>query len=142
MTDARELLQRAGWSPERRVDTDEMLRALEGAGHVVVPPARELFANCSGLTIRHDRRVMRIDGWEAVRNADTGWCADYAEGIGRAVTPIGDYSHMTIMVDESGEFWGGFDDVYGSLGHTLLDLVHGVVVAPASGRLDRILPDV
>lgn len=141
MIDARELLERSGWTPDRHVDTDKMIRALEDAGHAVVPPARDLLANCSGLTIRHDTRVLRIDGWKAARHADTDWCAEYAEDIGRAVTPIGEYSHMTLMIDESGEFWGGFDADYGSLGRTLLEVVRVLLVDPGARRFDRVLPD-
>lgn len=45
---------------------------------------------------------------------------------------------MTLMFDESGEFWGGFDADYGSLGRTLLRVL---LVDPGARRFDRVLPD-
>jgi hypothetical protein len=141
MMTAQLLLLQAGWSPGRRVEVGSMLAELCTAGHDVVAPAREFLATYSGLTIRNGNRVLRIDGHRAARNADVEWCADYTEAIGRAVTPVGEYSHLTLMIDESGEFWGGFDADYGLLGKDLVEVVHALMVDPVSGRLDRELPD-
>ncbi|MBL7520203.1 SUKH-3 domain-containing protein [Frankia sp. CNm7] len=141
--DAGELLRRAGWVPGRRVDVEEMLGALAAAGFVVVPAAREFLAEYSGLVITSEdgRSVTRIDGHEAARNAVPGWCAAYGHGIGRAVTPIGEYSHMTLVIDEAGEFWGGFDDQYGSMGDTIIDVVHELLVEPGARPFDRVVAD-
>lgn len=116
-----------------------MLVELASSGHVVVPPARAVLAAYSGLVIIGEggRRMMRIDGARAARNADPDWCVAYAEGIGRAVTPIGEYSHLTMVVDDAGDLWGGFDDDYGFLGADVVEVVRVLLVEPGVRFLDR-----
>lgn len=72
MTSAQVLLQRAGWTPGRRVDAEADLSELRSAGYVVVAPARAFLAEYSGLTVASDdgQRIMRIDDREAARHAD------------------------------------------------------------------------
>ncbi|MEV6895414.1 SUKH-3 domain-containing protein [Kribbella sp. NPDC051137] len=136
---AKDLLRRAGWRPGRHVDVDSMIGELESAGHVLVPPARNFLSEFSGLTIHSEdgRKSVRIDGHDAARRADVGWCLAYAEGIGRSVTPAGEYSHMTLMIDEAGVFWGGYDDLYGLMGDDIIDLVDELLIGPALRQLDR-----
>ncbi|MEV8027960.1 SUKH-3 domain-containing protein [Cellulosimicrobium funkei] len=143
MTSARELLLRAGWSSDRRVDVETMVGELEVAGHSVVPAARRFLEVFSGLMVTEDegRRALRIDGHEAARHADPDWCKAYAEGIGRAVTPVGDYSHMTLVIDEVGAFWGGFDADYGLIGESIVEVVEALLIKPGSRQLDRTAPD-
>lgn len=136
---ALELLGQAGWRPDRQVDVEEMLGELAASGHVVVPPARAVLAAYSGLVIigEDGRRMMQIDGALAARKADPDWCVAYAEGIGRAVTPIGEYSHLTIVIDDVGDLWGGFDDDYGFLGADVVEVVGVLLVEPGLRFLDR-----
>lgn len=143
MTDARELLRKAGWVPGRRVEVTDALTELGEAGHHVVAPAREILAEYSGLVVMSvdGRRSINIDGRVAARSADLGWCEAYAEGIGRAVTPVGEYSHMTLVIDEAGAFWGGFDADYGFMGDDIADVVHGLLIEPGLRRLDREVAD-
>lgn len=116
-----------------------MLGELAAAGHSLVPPARDFLAGYSGLVIAtvDRRRVLLIDGHQAARGTDPDWCAAYAEGIGRALTPVGQYSHMTLMIDEVGAFWGGFDADYGYLGQDIVEVVQALLVRPGLRRLDR-----
>ncbi|GAB4084053.1 hypothetical protein GCM10028784_06830 [Myceligenerans cantabricum] len=86
-------------------------------------------------------RALRIDGRAAARDADPDWCSAYAEGIGRPVTPVGEYSHMTLVIDDAGEFWGGFDADYGFMGEDVVAVVPALLVEPGSRRLDREVPD-
>lgn len=65
----------------------------------------------------------------------------YAEGVSRSITPIGEYSHMTLVIDEVGAFWGGFDADYGLMGDDIADVVHALLVEPGSRLLDREVPD-
>ena len=120
-------------------DVDEMLAELADAGHGLVVPVWGLLAKFSGLVIATEdgRRVVRIEGHEAARRANPDWCAAYAEGIDKAVTPIGEYSHMTLVIDESGAFWGGFDAEYGFMAIDVVDVVHALLVDLGSRRLDR-----
>jgi hypothetical protein len=137
------LLQLAGWTPDRRVDVDEALTELGRAGHRLVAPAREFLAEYSGLTIAlpDGSRVLRIDGLAAARGADPDWCSAYAASIGHAVTPIGEYSHMILVMDATGAFWGGFDADYGFMGDSIVAVVQALLVEPGSRHLDREVVD-
>jgi hypothetical protein len=116
-----------------------MLAELTAAGHVLVSPVRGFLAEFSGLVIADDggRRALRIDGHESARHADADWCEAYAEGIGRAVTPVGEYSHMTLMIDETGALGGSFDADYGFMGNDIVEVVQALLIDPGSRRLDR-----
>lgn len=143
MMDASELLGRAGWEPGRRVDVAQAQADLAAEGIAVVPPAVAFLAEFNGLSVHSEdgRKVVRISGEEAGRHADPEWCEAYAEAIGRRVTPIGEYSHMVLLIDDEGAFWGAFDADYGYMGDTLLDVVQGLLVDPGLRRLDRVVPD-
>jgi hypothetical protein len=132
---------RSGWKPGRQVEVDGMLHELALAGHTLVAPVAGFLREFSGLTVVADdgHRRLQIDGYKAARLADLEWCAAYARGIGRSVTPVGEQSHMLLLMDESGAFWGGFDDLYGLLGDDIIDLVSGLLVGPPSRRLDRVV---
>lgn len=141
---AQELIERAGWTPGRRVEVEAMLAELAAAEHIVVQSARDLLAEYSGLEIesQHSRHTLRIDGHDAAERADPGWCDAYARGIGRALTPVGFfYSHMTLMIDEDGAFWGGFDDLYGYQGADMVEVVRNVLVERPPRQFDRVVED-
>lgn len=143
MTAGEELLRRAGWTAGRHVDVEGALRELSESGHFVVVPARAFLARYSGLVVTSEdgRKTIEIDGSAAARHTNPDWCVAYAEGIGRSVTPIGEYSHMTLLIDEVGVFWGGFDDLYGVMGEDILEVVRELLIGPLTRRLDRKVAD-
>ncbi|MFI2102920.1 SUKH-3 domain-containing protein [Isoptericola sp. NPDC019693] len=143
MTSAQDLLLRSGWTPNRHVDVEGMAAKLKAAGHLVIPTARVFLAEFSGLVIAYQegRSALRIDGNKAALHADPDWCEAYAEGIGRAVTPVGEYSHMTLVIDESGAFWGGFDANYGLMGETITEVIQALLIDPGSRQLDHLVHD-
>ncbi|ASR54118.1 SUKH-3 domain-containing protein [Cellulomonas sp. PSBB021] len=143
MTRAQELLLRAGWRSDRHVDVERMVAELDVAGYSVSLAAREFLEVFSGLVITDEegRRALHIDGHQAARHADPDWCEAYAEGIGRAITPVGEYSHMTLVIDETGAFWGGFDAEYGLMGENIVDVIRALLIEPDSRPLDRVVPD-
>ena len=65
------------------------------------------------------------------------WCAEYSRAIGRDLTPVGEYSHMTLMIDEDTGLGGGFDAEFGYLGATLEAVVSGILIGPVTSKLDR-----
>jgi len=116
-----------------------MLWELSAAGHSVVAPARAFLAEFSGLRVISPdaTRSLLIDGDNAARHADPDWCAAYADELGVAVTPVGEYSHMTLVLDAGGVFWGGFDADFGYLGEGIEGVIDRLLIHPGSRRLDR-----
>jgi hypothetical protein len=139
MTNSRDLIAMAGWTPDRRIDVGGELAELEEAGFAVVPSVVGFLEKYTGLTIssKDGTRTLLIDGRQAARHAGPEWCAAYAEAIGLSVTPVGEYSHMVLVIDATGRFWGGFDAAYGFLGDDIAEVVHGLLVEPGSRRLDH-----
>lgn len=139
VTSPRGLIERAGWTPGRRIDVGDALASLQTDEFDVVSVARGFLVEYSGLTItsQDGARALLIDGLTAARNSDPEWCAAYSSAIGMPVTPVGQYSHMVLLIDETGRFWGGFDSAYGFLGDDIDDVVRGLLVEPGSRQLDR-----
>lgn len=97
------------------------------------------------LRVRRRRRthqaLRRPCPTSAASHADPEWCDAYAGEIGRPVTPVGEYSHMLLLIDDSGSFWGAFDADYGLMGDSIDDVVHALIVDPGTRRLHRVVPD-
>ncbi len=49
--------------------------------------------------------------------------------------------HMTLVIDETGAFWGGFDAEYGLMGENIVDVIRALLIEPDSRPLDRVVPD-
>jgi SUKH-3 immunity protein of toxin-antitoxin system len=138
MKDESALLKRAGWSAGKTTQIDGALAALNVAGYAVGACAAAILREFSGLTVEsEDRsRVFWIDGERAAVWVDKGWCDAYREAIGSPLVPIGGYSHMSLVVDETGGIWGGYDAEFGRLADSVEGLVR-VLLVEVSGHLDR-----
>lgn len=100
-------------------------------GFVVVPSAAGFLGEFSQLKVRWETNPnpLEISGSLAAGGVDPGWYAEYVKSLGFELTPVGEYSNMTICIDPSGELWGGFDDEYGHEG-SLIDLVRSIFLEP------------
>ena len=129
--DAQSLLQRSGWFPGRRIDVGDDLAFVKSEGFEVTPAAERFLEEYSGLTVswNTNSNPIVISGREAARGVDAAWCEAYSGAIGLVLSPIGEYSMMTLYIDSSGELWGGFDSEYGQVG-SLLDVIRETFLAP------------
>lgn len=98
--------------------------------------AVELLAEFHGITVRDAQRGLWIDAHRAAGDCDPDWCAAYSSEAARTLTPFGGYSHMSLLVDDRGGRWGGFDVEYGYLGDSVASVVEALVVT-STARLDR-----
>ena len=48
---------------------------------------------------------------------------------------------MTLVIDETGAFWGGFDAEDGLMGENIVDVIRALLIEPDSRPLDRVVPD-
>ena len=137
--DAEALLRRAGWRPGRSVAITADAEALRAEGFAVTEAAEAFLREFSHLVVAWESqaRPLLFDGVEVSRNADPGWCDLYSEAIGSRLVPVGEYSHMTVYVDEVGELWGGFDGEYGHRG-SVLDLIESIFLRTPRGFDRRI----
>ncbi len=138
--DAVTLLNRAGWFPGRRVDRAAATSGLLEAGYDASPAAVDILREYSGLTVASPdaTRDLWIDGQRAAVVADPEWCRAYAEHAQTSLIPVGGYSHMTLLVDPHGSFWGGYDSVFGRVAGSVEELIRVLLIDdPAAVPLDR-----
>ena len=119
------------------IDVADDLEFVRSEGFAVTPAAEKFLQEYSGLTISWEtnRNPIVISGREVAEGVDAGWCDAYSQALGMVLSPVGEYSNMTICVDPSGGLWGGFGAVYGHVG-SLLDLIRGTFLEPPK-PLDR-----
>ena len=141
---AHDLLARSGWTADRRVEVGHVVQFLLEQGYDVVAPFENFATQYLGLRITSsDGRALRFDMDEISALTDEGWCEAYGEEIGRRVTPVGGFgSHMVVLIDETGAFWGAFDPLYGYLGDDILQVIQWTLIDPPTARkLDHRVPD-
>lgn len=139
--DASDLLQASGWRPGRSVDITVDRSALVSEGFEVTPAAEAFLRECSRLTIHMPGKShpLIFDGVVAARRAFVGWGEAYSAALGGLLVPVGEYSNLMFWIDEGGDIWATFDDLYGRAGSSLFEVVQGLFFEPPGWRLDRTL---
>lgn len=110
------LLQAAGWSESRAVDTQSMVAWLQDQGYEIGSLASDVLSNCMGLKVETDRRMVEIDPV-----AGLFWLSDQSPQYIQAfmkepACPVGYGVHMVILMGVSGRFallksdWLGYQD--------------------------------
>jgi len=133
------LLRSAGWSPERAVDIGRYVQALETEGYEVFPVVETFLRRFGGLEIAypinfHSQSLTNSIHFDAAAAAaavdNEGYVSKYAERIGVPVCVIGeaDNRSTTLMMDQEGRVYGGFDDYlsfYGETGEQAIEHIIG-----------------
>ena len=129
--DALTLLRRSGWAPGRKVDVADELVFMVAEGFRATAAAEGFLSEYSGLQISWETKSnpLILSGRVAARGVDSGWCDAYSEALGVTLSPVGQYSNMTLYIDPSGRLWGGFDDLYDGVG-SLLDVIRETFLEP------------
>ncbi|QGQ19900.1 hypothetical protein GC089_12590 [Cellulomonas sp. JZ18] len=139
---ARALLRRAGWSPDREIDVAPVVDRLLGLGYPVFPSLEQFLKEFYGLVVRSEdgTKAITFDLESVQHQTDAEFCREYAAEIGRPLTPVGTHSHMVVMIDAHGGFWGSFDLDYGYKGDDIEQAVRSILIDPPR-LFDRRLPD-
>lgn len=126
-------LRASGWYSSRCVDIAEDLAAYERQGFVPFAAAVEVLREYSGLTICFDRPGGLDEAWFSGRLASTmmasAWVEDYSLRAGIPLLPVGAAytEHLVLLVGTDGSWYGGYDDVFGSLGGNFLDSLENII---------------
>ncbi len=106
-------------------------------GFPATPAAERFLSEYSGLQISWETKSnpLTLGGRVAARGVDSTWGEAYSEALGVTLSPVGQYSNMTLYIDPAGDLWGGFDDLYGEVG-SLLDVIRETFLEPPR-PLDR-----
>ena len=134
---ALDLMRRAGWTESRKVPVDQHIEALRRGGFHAWEDLGSMLEPIVGLQISDilGRFTMWLDPTQAAATADLDWVTDYEHAAGVMLTPVGEYSHMLMMLGSDSAFYGGFDREFGRLGGTLEEAVNGVLVRQPPVRL-------
>ena len=107
----RELLERSGWSEERRIDLSEMEAGLAARGLRLNDGARMFLERFGGLSIRDDSPShlrLETDPVEAVGDVEPGDIEAAEKKIGAGLTPIAATASgmMVMLMDDHGRAFG------------------------------------
>ena len=94
------LLQQAGWSEDRRVDTSKYEKNLEAEGypvHAVVVDFQQRFGSLRIVhphhQVKEEKDEFYINPTAAVAGIGSGWVEEYSERVGTLLCVIGQLSH-------------------------------------------------
>lgn len=138
--ETRDLLQQAGWSEDRRIDTSEYEKCLKSEGYPVHAVVVDFLKRFGGLRVvyPHPRVPQTNDEFQidpmvaAAHICLERVTEDYNERIGAQLCVIGeafDY-HMTLMIDPNGKVYAGYDDTLIYVGNSGVDAIEAI----CSGR--------
>ena len=113
------LLIEAGWKPGRQVDISQYKLVIENEGYKLSSAVEMFLQQFGGLYIRYplpnsQSDIVHFDVIKSVRDTNPFWVKDeYSQRlnnfnlcvIGQAFT-----NHMTIIMDNYGNVYGGYDD--------------------------------
>ena len=134
------LLQRAGWSKDRHVDTSEYEKCLKSEGYPVHAVVVDFLKSFGGLILvfPHPRvpqeddefyinPTMAAEGIYPERVSE-----DYSPRVGAPLCAIGQvYSrHMTVIMDPNGKVYAGYDELLILVGDSGTDAIEAI----CSGR--------
>ena len=126
-------LGRSGWFPGRFVEVDGDLAALRREGCEIFEELTDFFREFSGLTIHFERNGYPDELWfSGIRASEfmpMGWVEDYSRRLGMTLAPIGEThgGYLTVLIGEDGSFYGGFDDEFGSLGASVVEMMDNIM---------------
>ncbi|TFF33918.1 SUKH-3 domain-containing protein [Mucilaginibacter psychrotolerans] len=108
----------AGWHPQRNYDIGSFKECILNNGYRMSPIIEQFLMSYGGLKIEYNRKngtknSFHFDARTAIERVDDLWAqTTYYERlkVGLCVVGQADTDHLTLMMDETGKFYGGFDD--------------------------------
>ncbi len=117
----------AGWHKGRSIDIDEFVEENKKCGFAFVDLAADFLREYGYLRLKypHYRVPESMDSCHfnatiAAGSAIPGLIQDYEKALGRPLTVIGEAftDHMTVVMDDLGRVYGGFEDIFHKFGDT------------------------
>lgn len=112
------VLGAAGWAPRRNVDVADHVRVLERLGYRVFPPVRAFLQEYADLRLSYPHPRLPssltdilIDPTAASGRIYVERVLDYARRVKKDLTVVGEArkGHLTLMMDDAGRVFGGYD---------------------------------
>lgn len=130
----RNLLLRAGWKDNRKIDIRPYEQSLMEKGFPVFPVLVEFLERFGGLSFHNpSAKPPAIADWhfrvqDSVRHAFPNNIKAYGRIAATKLSVIGEASrdHLMLMMDESGRIFGGYDDIFLVIGISGEDAIEGL----------------
>jgi len=127
--DTRALLQQAGWYPGRDINIDGYVQALLAEGYPVFPVVKKFLKKFGGIEIKFTfdtvygtiASSVHFDAAAAAAAVyNEGYVSKYVERTGTPLCVIGESENRntTLMMDQEGKVYGGFDSDLAFFGET------------------------
>ena len=137
--ETRALLQQAGWSEDRCVNTSEYEKSLQSEGYPIHAVVVDFLRQFGGLRVVHPHHRLKEEKDEFYINPTVTAShiypervEDYSERVDAPLCVIGEaFSyHMTLVMATDGKVYAGYDDTLIHVGDSGTD----AIVALCSGR--------
>lgn len=126
-------LERAGWTEQRTVDTEDYMVMFAAEGYPLIPRVLEFLSRFGGLYIWHDNLYGEPDAdmfhFNPYDNPSSlAMVNKYADRIGHLVCPIGEmrHGHMQLVMDGETQVYGGFGEALFLIGLSDLDAIEAI----------------
>ena len=116
---AYKLLERAGWSENRRSDENLIKQQIMSEGYPLLPAVVDFMKNFGGLVIYFQNKRNRIQDdinldFEHATHLETTEkiIIDYKPRIGKSLCPVGTAyrDHFVLLMSEDGNLYGAYED--------------------------------
>jgi len=129
-------LKNSGWQPNRRINTDEIVKFLTDEGYILNLTVLEFIQNLGNLELyppafrvegktdtMHFNPILAAEGIYPERVKE-----EYELRVGEPLVVVGAaYSeHLTLMLSHSGKLYGGYDSYLTLLGNSVVEALEGI----------------
>lgn len=131
-----DLLESAGWSANRSVETTTYVEALQAEGYPICQAVTDFLSSFGGLKVIHPHAKVTsesdnfyIDPLRAVREVPSEKVTEYySERAGTPLCVIGEASdgYLVLMMDCAGKVYAGYDELFWKVGHSGTDAVEAI----------------
>ena len=123
---ARHQLENAGWKENRQITTDGIQQNLTDAGYKWFDEAEKFLREFAGIRVefkteRGTTDSFHFDAIMANEGFDIAWVRlNYRGRVGKDLCVIGQgfCDHMTLLMDDSGRVFGGYDETLVLIGRS------------------------
>lgn len=138
----RDILEKAGWSPARRIAIAPLIDRYLTLGYPVFPSLRKFLESFYGLVLTSEARaeVVRFELHPVQQQTDAEYCEEYARELRLPVAPVGATPDVVVLIDANGRFWASLDLIYGHLGDDIEQAIRSLLIDPPR-LFDRRLPN-
>lgn len=136
-----DLLEKSGWTPDRRIDINDYIESELRLGGKVLQPARQFLEEFGDLEIKKDAGTSKkaiLNFKLSISNSETSsrgqkgwseWLYRYEEYIGDKLCSIGLYvvNHTDLLMDTHGQVYGVFTEYVALMGKDGYEAIENMI---------------